>query len=90
MPEVQVSSEVVADAYTNFAGMFYPKLNGVGCHFWAFIGLTKPPSTSMIVDAWIMPEGPARCARLLAGPHYQTVAKAMLARGHQHLVPVDP
>lgn len=69
-------------AYNNFCKVFFPakeKDNGKGQYFWQFIG--ELPELRETV--WIFAnEKAAHSCELLAGPHYHTIAKIMLARGH--------
>ena len=81
-----VPQEIIDKAYYHFVEMFYPNQNGMGLHLWAFLGMTKSPT--YYGDPWTLPTQAAHNARLLAGPHYKTVAKIMLARGYQHKVPL--
>lgn len=80
---IKVSDCIIHDSYTNFTKIFYPDKSGVGLYFWNFLGVPHGPRHSSAPKfTWVIPEIAAEKARMLAGPHYQTIAKAMIATGH--------
>lgn len=87
MQKVFVSAELVGDAYKHFAELYYPATAGVGHKFWNFV---KLPSLRILHEDdrddihWMLPEETAHYVRLLAGPHYITMAKAMEINGHDY------
>jgi len=86
---VEVSQNDIDHAYQHFMELFYPAKTdtGKGMHLWAFIGMKNPPTHGYMIE-WKMPEENARFLRMLAGPHYRAMAKAMLLNGHQYKIPV--
>lgn len=79
----------VRDAYDNFKKLFYPIDSRAGYHFWAFVGVDYAPGANSVPHGWMLPPKAAHCIRMLSGPHYETVAKAMLINGHQHKIPIE-
>jgi hypothetical protein len=86
--EVTVTDDVVSDAYANFLGMFHPGKTGMGHYFWNFVKSNMAARNTM-VNGWALEEDAARRCHLLAGPHWRTVAKIMLAKGHDPYTPQD-
>lgn len=80
---VIVPDEIIGAAYDHFVDMFYPGGSGKGHQFWAFLGMKKPGSYYGTYP-WKLPVQAAHNAHLLASPHYQTIARAMLIRGYRY------
>lgn len=74
--EERVSIEIVSIAYSNFMQMFHPSKTGGGFFFWNFIG-----GVGALNYVWHFPPEQAKRIRLLAGPNYKTIAKAMVILG---------
>lgn len=86
---MNVSQEIVSKAYWNFTNLFYEGHDGKGMHLWAFLGMSRGPKNIMFgPGGWTFPDKEGHILTMLAGPHYQAVAKMLLLRGHQHEVPV--
>ena len=91
MADALSDTDTACKACRNFCTLFYPDDNswasGRGQHFWAFVGATKPLPLHN-GNGWMLPEEVTHRIKFLSGPHYRTVAIAMLAKGHQYKEPL--
>ena len=87
---MKVEQQYISKAYYNFISLYFPdalkKDPGMGHYLWAFIGLKHVPT--YYGPPWIMPEDAAHRLKLLAGPHYQTIAKMLEMNDHQYKWPL--
>ena len=82
----QVDDDTVSNAYNHFVEVFYPGEDlreGKGLYFWKFLGMNVSPHTER-GPGWRLTDDAAYRCHLLAGPHYQAVAKLMSLKGHTH------
>ena len=88
--KISLNIDIVGKAYDNFVDMFYPGQHYMGLHFWAFIGVPELGDVDYkpIDKNWMFIPEYADRIKALAGPHHQTIAKAMVARGHKYQEPL--
>lgn len=79
--KVDVPDKVISNAYSNFVSMYYPGETSKGHYFWNFIGADINTLMDREGLNWSLPPKAAELARMLAGPHYKTIAKAMEING---------
>lgn len=84
MNKVKLPATTVTKAYENFCELYYPTANGVGMQFWQFVKRANLDNVyTANDDYWLFEADVAHRIKMLAGPHYQTVAKIMEANGHR-------
>ena len=90
MKLIDIDQQTLNAAYQHFGELYFQGdcEKALGLYFWKFLGMEKLPTFYGLQrdPYWHLPEEVAHKLKMLAGPHYATIAKIMELNGHVHNV----